>query len=144
MQIIPRLLGTAEVRRVLGREAMNEGAARVVQAAAKLAEQKAREGAPGHVASSIQADVKGLDAEVRSTLPEALPIETGRHAGARFPPPDALLGWAARHGFSGNVFVLARAIARRGIKGRFFMRAARDAVVRAWPQLTKEFGAPWQ
>ena len=43
------------------------------------------------------------------------------------PPPQALLGWIRRHGFGGTAFQLARAIARRGIPGRWFMRAAAKA-----------------
>jgi len=49
------------------------------------------------------------------------------------PPASALAGWAARHGQSTEpraLFVLARAIARRGKKGRFFMRRTRLLVRR--------------
>lgn len=136
------LLGAEAVRRAVSSQALNAGAARVVKAAAQLAHRVAVEGAPGHVARSLSVDTRGLDASVSSPLPEALPIERGRRPGT-FPPPDALLAWAQAHGFTGPPFVLARAIARRGIKGRFFMRAARQAVIRQWPQLTKEFEKGW-
>ena len=56
------------------------------------------------------------------------------------PPPSALAGWAKRHGFgtsAGALFVLARSIARRGFKGRFFMRKGRRAVERRLPHVLK-------
>jgi len=40
------------------------------------------------------------------------------------PPPDALSGWARRHGLAGLEFVIARAIGRRGIKARPFLGPA--------------------
>lgn len=37
------------------------------------------------------------------------------------PPPEALKGWAARHGLAGKEFLIARAIARRGTKPQPFL-----------------------
>lgn len=51
----------------------------------------------------------------------ALAVEHGRHAGRTMPNPDVLRDWAQRHGLAGFEFVIARAIARRGHRGRFFM-----------------------
>jgi hypothetical protein len=52
-----------------------------------------------------------------------------------------------RHGFQGSAFVLARSISRRGIKGRFFFRKARNAVIQALPgyvaQLGREIAEAW-
>jgi hypothetical protein len=50
-------------------------------------------------------------------------VETGRHPG-KMPPPDALAGWARRHGLAGLEFVIARAIGRRGIRPRPFFGPA--------------------
>ncbi len=52
------------------------------------------------------------------------------------PPPSSLAGWASRHGFPASaLFVLARAIGRRGIKGRFYMRAGKNAAQAKMPSL---------
>lgn len=45
-----------------------------------------------------------------------------------FPPVSALEGWASRHGM--NAFVVARTIARRGLKARLYMKRALDENVR--------------
>jgi hypothetical protein len=42
-----------------------------------------------------------------------------------WPPLSALTVWARRHGTS--AFVVARAIARRGIRGRHYLQGAFDA-----------------
>ena len=49
-----------------------------------------------------------------------------RRPGAKMPPGAALVGWARRHGGI-PVFVLARAISRRGIKAKPFLRNAAEA-----------------
>lgn len=41
-----------------------------------------------------------------------------------FPPISALQGWASRHGM--NAFVVARTIARRGLKARRYLQRALD------------------
>lgn len=58
---------------------------------------------------------------------------TGAHIRPKMPSTNQLREWAASHGWQGSLFVLARSIQRRGIKGRFFMRKARAAVRRAMP-----------
>ena len=64
-------------------------------------------------------DIKALGGEIvgrmGSKLPQAPVIEFGRRAGARMPPPDLIEEWAHRHGMDGAGFVIARAIARRGL-----------------------------
>lgn len=112
----------------------------LLRTASREAQEVARRGAPGSVARSMQAEVHGLQAEVYSTHPAALPIEVGRRAGAPMPPPAALEAWARRHGITAAPFVLARAIARRGIKGRFFLRAARQHLERRLPAYLRELG----
>jgi hypothetical protein len=104
-----------------------------------LAQARVREGAPkdtGALRRSFLREVRPLGARVYSQLVYAPVMELGRRPGARMPPPEALRGWARRHGFGTSrsaLFVLARAIARRGIKGRFYMRAAAEAVQQAMP-----------
>lgn len=94
---------------------------KIVDAAAAYAQQQARAGAPrksGALASSIVVEGKGLEARVHSPFAYALPVEFGRHPGAKMPPAGAFKGPFA--------FVIARAIAKRGIKGRFFLKRAVD------------------
>lgn len=44
-----------------------------------------------------------------------------------FPPPDALIGWARKHGFD-NVFLVCRAIAQKGTKGKhMFQKGLEDS-----------------
>lgn len=72
-------------------------------------------------------------------------MELGRRAGAKPPPQQALVGWMSRHGMDPKLaFVLARAIGRRGIKGRFYFKAAYDAVQRALPGLATKASAAVQ
>lgn len=67
---------------------------------------------------------------------EAAVIEDGRRAGARMPPPAAIQRWAQRKlGLSakqakGAAFVLARAIAVKGIKGKHILRDAVPALIK--------------
>lgn len=52
-------------------------------------------------------------------------IEYGRLPGRKMPPSGALLGWMSRHGWDPRKeFVLRRAIAEHGIKGKFPFRKA--------------------
>lgn len=116
-----------------------------------LAQREAIANAPRDTAGlqrSIMREVKPMMARVYTNLQYAPVMEYGRRPGGRMPPPEALAGWARRHGFPQEaLFVLARAIARRGIKGRFFFRKAHDAVERALPariqQLANEIERQW-
>lgn len=102
------------------------------------AEASARAGAPTDTAAlarSITSQVTPPTARVFSTLTYAPVVEFGRAPGSRPPPPDALRGWMARHGMTGDPWRLARAIGRRGTKGRFFFRAAAKAAQQAAPVL---------
>lgn len=107
-------------------------------------EAHARRGAVEHkdtgaLARSLASESKDLSARVFSTLAYAKPVEEGRRAGAQMPPPNALVGWMRRHGLDGvSPFVIARAIARRGIKGRFFMKRALEALRRDMPGLVDQ------
>ena len=105
----------------------------MLERVAAAGERAAREGSPDSVARSMQSEVRGLHASVYSTHPAAYVIDSGRRAGAQMPPPDAIRAWLASKGITARTFVVARAIARRGIRGRFFRRAAQQAMQRALP-----------
>lgn len=74
-----------------------------------------------------------------NSSPYAPFVENGRRAGARMPPPAALVPWVERHfgvtgaAARGLAFVIARRIAQRGIRAR---RVLTDPLVQA--QLTAE------
>ena len=96
------------------------------------AQRVAKEGIPRDTSSLSRAltlETKPLQARLyfNRDLIYAHVMESGRRVGAPMPPPLALAGWARRKGFEGSLYVLARSISRRGIKGRFFMKAAREA-----------------
>jgi len=116
--------------------------AKMFNMAAVIAERTARKGAPsdtGALKRSLTVETTPLSARVFSVLPYAIVMEQGRRPGARMPPPSALAGWARRHppkgGGKSSLFALARHIGKRGIKGRFFMKAAKDDVERQLPSL---------
>lgn len=135
--------GLAALRRKLKDDRLLLGPLRdTIRRLTLLAQREAQIGAPrdtGNLQRSIAGDVRPLMGWVHivgTAKPYAPVMEFGRRAGARMPPPEALAGWARRHGFGtsrGGLFILARAIARRGIKGRFFMRRAFRATQRAVP-----------
>lgn len=92
----------------------------------------------GRLRSSIsQTKATFAGGEVRgawgTNVPYARHHETGRPPG-KMPPIDAIQGWATRHG--ANAFLVARAIGRRGTKGKFFMR---DAKAKIEPLVRTEF-----
>ena len=110
----------------------------LLRTAGKEAQQVASQGQPQSVARSLSYEVHGFQATVISTLPVA--VEVGRRPGAPLPPLGAIAAWASRHGIAARPFVLARAIARRGVRGRFYMRAARQHLERRMPTLLREAG----
>jgi len=78
-------------------------------------------------------------ARIATRSPGARAVEYGRHAGAAAPPASVLHDWASRHGLAGLEIPIARAIARRGIKGRFFMRRTRERLKKSViPRLLNE------
>lgn len=134
-----QITGIPELQAKFNAVAQLKPIATMIDRLSLIAQRVARQGAPRDTATlqrSIVREVQPLMARIYSPLVYAPVMESGRAAGSTMPPPDALAGWAARHGFGtdkGTLFVLARAIARRGIKGRFFMKAAADAVQAAIP-----------
>lgn len=117
-------------------------------------------------AFNVQAGVMPTEAHVGSNSPHARPqnygtglLSTAPDSSHRrhFPPPQALQGWALRHGFSDgpgrSVWSTAggkvsRAIGRRGgLRPNEFMKRSRDATRRQIPRLTaqavREIEAAW-
>lgn len=92
--------------------------------AASEGERVAREGAPSEVAARIHGEISSFHSNIVSMHPASAPIEYGRRPGAPMPPLSAIARWVAGRVPGAGVFVIARAIARRGVRGRFFMRAA--------------------
>lgn len=85
----------------------------------------------GFLANSIIVELveSGMVAEVGPTAPYGPYVEGGTRP--HFPPPDALEGWARRHGFE-SAWPICRAIAKRGLKARPFLFPA-------WLALRDEF-----
>lgn len=115
----------------------------LLEDASKIAKDTATANAPwfsGALAGGFVADIQPFSAKVH-TINQKYPvvIEGGRKPGSKMPPPSALEQWARAHGIE-NTFILARAIAKRGIKGRFFRRKARSAVRREMPRLLDRMG----
>lgn len=104
---------------------------------------------------------------VRNEAPHAVYVENGRRAGARMPPLAPLMKWMRVKGLAhagrdargrfataqvaddalrGAAFILARAIARRGLRGRNILknaqeelrRSAQDTVNRAFDQALRK------
>lgn len=74
---------------------------------------------------SIGYRIKGLRVEAGSPLEYAQVVEDGRRPGGKMPPIDVIAGWAARHNIPVEAaFPIARAIQRRGIRGRPYLRPA--------------------
>lgn len=132
------LKGADAVLRKLDPRLYQPALVELLTSAALTAEVVAKNGAPTDTAAlarSITSQVTPPTARVFSTLAYAPVVELGRTPGAAPPPPDALVGWMRRHGMTGDPWRLARAIGRRGIRGRFFFRAAAQATIRALPGL---------
>jgi phage gpG-like protein len=88
----------------------------------------------GALLNSLQARATDMDAVIGSALPYAQAVEEGRRAGARQPPMEALEDWANRQGIDPDaLYVIARAIGRRGIEGRLFLQRAYESVNHQMP-----------
>jgi len=74
----------------------------------------------GNLANSIIVDLKdgGMVSEVGPEAPYGPYVEFGTRP--HFPPPDALEGWARRHGFE-SPWPICKVIAERGLPARPFM-----------------------
>ena len=149
------MTGLDSLKRKLRPELYREPMAEMFQTIAAVGERTAKQRAPrdtGALKRSIHSDARPMSARIFSNKAYAVPVEFGRRKGARMPPPNALRGWARRKLGNPNLaFVVARAIARRGIKGRFFMKAAHQAIMIKMPFQMKllekkgaeRFGSGW-
>lgn len=62
-------------------------------------------------------------------------IESGRRAGAKFPPVEPIVRWAKKHGIptdNSTIFLIRRAISRDGIKPRPIMQHVFDEIDDYW------------
>ena len=138
--------GLDKLKKVTRPELVIGPMSRAIRDLSLLAERTSKAAAPvdtGALRRSITAQIKPLSARIGDTrdLTFFEVQERGRRPGQRMPPPSALAGWARRHGFEttrGALFVLARGIARRGFRGRFFMAKGRQSVQKALPAKLKK------
>jgi hypothetical protein len=139
--ITVQLQGLDQLKRKLKPKLYEKAVANLMEDMAIIGERTAKQRAPrdtGALKRSIHSAVKPTSARVFSNLNYAVPVEYGRGRGKRMPPPNALHGWLRRHGIPVSAaYVVARAIGRRGIKGRFFMKAAVDAINMKLPFMLK-------
>ena len=85
----------------------------------------------GNAANTLIVDRShnGLNAQIEATAPYAVYIEFGTKP--HFPPPDALEGWAKRHGMD-SAWPICLAIAKHGTPAHPFLLPAYEAVVDAF------------
>lgn len=123
-----QVLGVPELQRRLGGPFLAKGLSGLLRRLTILGERFAKAGVKsdtGALKRSISSQVRPFSARVFTPLKSAKPVEFGRRKGATPPPMEAIRGWWRRHGKPyGHPAALAKAIGRRGIKGRFFMKAA--------------------
>jgi hypothetical protein len=119
-----------------------------MEASLLLVEGTARTLAPkdtGRLGGSIIHTIAGgganLTGRVGPSVQYGLVVEKGRGAEKPMPPPQSLAGWARRHGSSGSLFILARAIGRKGIKARPYMEPAYRQNAGKIVQLFERIGA---
>ena len=139
--------GDEELNRKLTSKIWKKPLRKLFVRATNIAENKARNEAPkdtGSLARNITSNAAVTSTSANVTLPRNLAYyhvqEYGRRPGGRMPPLDAIAGWLRRKGSNANAFVVARGIARRGIKGRFFMRQGFVATQKAMPKLLRKMG----
>ncbi len=126
---------------------------RTMRASLDLAEGTIRSVAPvntGNFRGSISNQMRGTRGTIRgkvfSPLKHGIVIERGRKPGSKQPPTHAIELWAKQVGIGaagedirGIAFVIARAIGRRGIKGRFPFRRgfnqARPRILAMWTRM---------
>ena len=113
-----------------------------LKTAGSFAKQSVSSGSPGTVASSWILQSTSYMARVYSNQfpPKLHTLEGGRAQGAQMPNVGAIQAWANARGIGGYAFVIARAIARRGLKGRFFRAKALRETRAAIPAMLTRMG----
>ncbi len=134
MEIKIEVTGLQEVTRKLQTDALlGESLSTAMEASAINVQRLARQNAPSWrnvLRNSITYDLKGSILPLQARIGPmrgpatqyASVMEFGREAGSRQPPVAAITPWALAKGL--NPYVVARLIARKGIKGRFYMKRA--------------------
>ena len=122
------VVGVDRLRRKLAPKLADEAMAGLIRTASREAESYAKQRVRSvqSVADSIHLEPHSLSADLKSMHPASVHVEVGRRPGAPAPPSSALIGWMSRHGITVSPWVISRAIARRGIRGRYFMRGAKS------------------
>lgn len=92
----------------------------------------------GSITHAITGGGANLTSKIGPSVAYGLYAEKGRGPG-RMPPVAAIEGWARRHGM--NPFALARSIARKGTKGKPYMRPAFEQNVGRVTSLFEKVGA---
>ena len=141
VQVDVQIIGLDKLGKGLGR-LPKDAFPHILRSASEHAKRVASEGLGGTAARSITAESSSTSAKVFSLMSPArtLSIESGRKPGDPLLHTDALRRWVRRVGFGDNIFVLARAIQRRGVKGRFFMRESHRSTLTLLPSLMKQAG----
>ena len=124
----------AKLQKKLGPDVIVPPVATLIRMLGEITQREASSNAP-HVLASVIDNVRvsELAAKVVARHPGARAMEAGRKplaAGGNYPPPQAFAYISPDLDVQ---FAIARAVARRGTKGRFFMKKARAAANRALP-----------
>ena len=155
MQYDIDVTGLDSLKRKMRPELYREPMAEMFQTIAVIGERTAKQRVPEDTFAlkrSIHSDARPMSARIYSMKAYAMPVEYGRRKGSRPPPVRALMGWARRKLGNPNLaYPVAKAIARRGIKGRFFMKAAHQAIMIKMPfqmklvekKVAERFGGGW-
>ena len=114
--------------------------AELLTGASSHAKKVAAEGVGGVAANSMMSEVRPGSARVFSLMASARTrsLEEGRRPGGALLHPDALQRWIRRVEYGLSPYVLAKQIQRRGVKGRFFMKAAVQSTQELLPGLIRD------
>jgi HK97 gp10 family phage protein len=146
-----RIEGDERLKRALREfpEAAKRGARRGMKRGMIRVQRAARENVSvdrgrlrGSIAYEVRESRDGIRGVVGSAVRYAPFVEFGTVP--HWPPIDALIPWAERHGFPpgrSGAFLVARAIARRGTRAVNFLRdAVKDEQRNVWRDVEREIG----
>jgi hypothetical protein len=147
--VITTPVGFIDIDRSLAPELFDAKAKHAMRESMKLLQKIAQDKTPvdtGRAQRTLRTAIIGRTVNITGVLasPESYfyNLEYGRSVGAAMPPEPPLTAWANRHGIEGRgaVFLIRRAISRRGIRPLHIMQGALDQgmpdIVRMW---MKEF-----